>query len=801
MRTLFQDLQYALRLFQKTPGFTVIAVLTLALGIGANTAIFSVADAVLFRPLPFKNQEQLVMVWERNPQFSADDVPVTPPNYLFLRAQARTFEGLAATAGRGFNLTEAGEPERLAGRAATTNFFALLGVAPALGRGFTAEDEQPGKEQVALLSHRLWQRRFGAEAGIIGRQIKLNDRVFTVVGVLPQTFHLATLPADVWVPLPFTARDAQNRGAHMLTVLGRIKPGVASEQGQAELDALMQTLAAEQPRSNSGWSVLLRPLREQGVKGARQALLVLLGAVGFVLLIACANVASLLLARAAGRGREFAVRVALGASGLRLARQLFTESLLLAASGGALGLLLGEWCVGLFVAIGPQDIPRLQQAGLDWRVVAFTLALTGLTALLAGLAPIFKALRVDLNEVLKEGDRGAARGFGHLRLITIAEIALSLVLLTGAGLLIKSYALLLKVNPGVRTENVLALTITLPVAKYSTLSQTSNFFQALVERVGALPGVVSAAVAQNLPLSGSNLFFYIEVEGQPPRPLGQELEAECHVISADYFRTLGIPLRDGRVFSTRDVAEAAPVVVISESLARRYFLNSNPLGRKIRILANNQPPREIVGVVADVKHRGPELATRDEFYVPQQQFQMFSGALIVHTAGDPLNTVAAIKQQVWALDPAQPISRVTTMAALLAETLAQKRFSTLLLGVFAALALLLAAIGVYGVMSYGVSQATREIAIRVALGAQGADILKLIVGQGLVLTLIALALGLVGAFALTRYLATQLFAVSTVDPLVFAAAPLLLAVIALLACYIPARRATKVDPLVALRYE
>lgn len=803
MTALWQDLRYGARMLLRQPGFTLIAILTLALGIGANSAIFSVANAVIFRPLDFHQPDQLVMIWERHAkEFSGEPISATAPNFLYWREHNQSFESLAAMAGRTYSLTGAGEPERLSGLAASTNLFSLLGIQPAIGRGFIAEEEQAGKDQVAVISYGLWQRRFGSSADALGAHITLSGKPFEVVGVLPQGFQLPTGQPDILVPLPFTARDAENRGAHMLRVIGRIKPEVSGEQAQTEINELMNRLGDQYPESNAGWTAPIVPLKEEGVTAAKPALFVLLGAVGFLLLIACANVANLLLARSTVRGREFAVRVALGAGRWRLARQLFTESLMLTACGGALGLIAAVWSIDFFTRLGPRDIPRLEQASLDWRVILFTIAIMVATAILSSLAPVIKSLSVNLNESLKEGSRGASKSLRGLRAIMVLQIGLAIVLLVGAGLLIRSYSRLTSVDPGITTENVLTMSISPPVSKYGDDRRRSEFFQNIVARVSSLPGVESAAITQNLPLTRSRLFFVLSVEGVPAPPPGEpQLEAEFHPVSPDYFRVLGIPLLKGRSFDERDAANATQVIIISESMARRYFPDRDPIGRKIHILANDQPPREIIGVAGEIRHFGLDKETAEEMYVPYQQFAPFTGILVARTEASPMSLVGAIKEQIWAIDSDQPVFRISTMEQILSESVTGQRFNTLLIAAFAAVALLLASVGIYGVMSYSVSQSTQELGIRLALGAQRSDIIHLVVGKGLALTLAGIGLGVAGAFALTRLLSSMLFEVSTTDPATFIVVSLLLTGVAVLACYLPARRATRIDPMIALRYE
>lgn len=794
------DLRFALRMLAKKPAFTFVAIVTLALGIGANAAIFSVVNAVMIRPLPFPDHERLAILWEINPKFTEGEVTVTAADFLHWRDHNQSFENLSAIRNRSFDLTGMGEPEKLSGASVTSNFFSMLGVAPALGRTFTDEDEKSG--QVCLINHGLWQRRFGSDRETLGKEFVLNGRPYTIVGVLPEEFQLPTTQAQVWMPIALTAEDAKNRGAHMFTVMGRLRRGISINEAQTEINVLMAALAEQNPKSNADWTASVVPLREQGVTGSRTALLILLGAVGFLLAVACANVANLLLARAAGRDREFAVRAALGAGRLQLARQLFTESLLLTLMGGASGLLLAMWTVDFFVSLAPKEIPRLRDAHLDLRVIGFTLLLSILTAVLSGLAPAFRSMKVDLNESLKEGGRGISKGFRHLGAIMAVETGLALVLLISAGLLIRSYTQLLRIDPGIRPENVLTMTFSLPPSAYREDAKRIDFINDVTDRVSSLPGVRSAAITDNLPLSGNTGFYFITVEGQPPLREGEPmLQAESHVITPDYFRALGTPLLKGRDFNEQDRMNAPGVIIINESMARRYFGDADPIGKKAGLLMGNEKPRVIVGVAGDVRRKGLDREAPDQIYLPYQQLPPYFGVLVARTDEDPLNFVASVKEQIWAVDGRLPLYDISTMERRMAQSVAGQRFSALIMGVFAALAMLLASIGVYGVMSYSVNQSVREIGIRMALGAERRHIIRMIVGKGMGLAIIGVAAGLIAALALTRFLETLLFGIAPTDAATFAGVSLMLVLVALLACYIPARRATRVDPIIALRYE
>ena len=802
MDTLRQDLRYAVRTVSRRPGFTVIVVLTMALGIGASSALFSVANAVMFRPLPFNAPSQLAMVWENNPQFKREGVIITPARFLFWREQAKSFDQLAAISTQVFSLTNIGEPERVRGGLVTSNFFSLLGV-PIIGRGFSPEDAQARSPRVCVLNRSLWARRFGARPDVLGQEITLNGARYTVVGILPSNVQLPIAQVDLWLPLTFEANAASDWGSHLYYVMGRVKAGVTLEQAEAALRGMNPSFEQQFPQTK-GWDVSLVPLQQQGVTEVRQALFILLGAVGFLLLIACANVANLLLVRATGRGREIAIRAALGANRFRLARQLLTESLLLNLLGALAGLLFAYWAVRFFILIGPKGIPRFQEANLDWRVLAFTLIVAMTTGLISGLAPVVKTLKVDLTEALKGGSQGftGAPHSGTRSAILVAEISLSLVLLIGAGLLIKSYVLLRNINSGLKTDHVLTVSLALPFSKYSTLEQRAGFVRDLLSRVTSLPGVEAAGATNNLPLSGSEQFFYIGVEGIPlPRPGEPFLRAESHTVTPDYFKSLGIPLLKGRFFTERDMVGATNAMIINQHMAQQFFPHADPIGKKISILANNEQPREIVGVVGDVRHENLTDEMKSQMYVPYTQFLIGGITLTVRTAGDPLSLAASIKNAVWAIDKDQPISRISTMETWLGDTVSPQRFNTLLLGVFAGVALLLASVGIYGVMAYSVAQSTREIGVRLALGAQRRDILKLIMGQAMLLSLIGLGLGLFGTFVMTRLLTKLLFGVSPTDPVIFIAVSVFFMLVAMAASYFPAWRATKVDPMVTLRYE
>ena len=803
MYSLLKDLRYGWRLAFKKPAFTLTAVFALALGIGANTAIFSVINAVLLRPLQFAEPDRLVWMWGAvRDRFS--QTSVSPLDFLDYREQNKSFEQIAAaiTIPVSFNLTKSGEPLRLRGAVVTTNYFDTLGIKPALGRTFVSEEEQSGRSRVAILSYRLWEERFGADPSVINKTITLDGETYTVVGVMPAKFRFPQT-AEIWTPMNFSAYpEMKSRAAHFLNLLGKLKPGVTLTQAQSEMNAISSRLEEQYPNTNTKWYVRLVPLQERIVGDIRPTLMVLLGAVGFVLLIACANVANLLLVNAASRQKEIAIRTALGASRWRIVRQMLAESLILALFGGALGMLLAIWGVDLLPALSAGDLPRANEINIDQKVLGFTLGISLLTGLFFGLAPAWQSSRSNLNESLKEGGRNSSEGIKRHRmrsLLVIIECALAVVLLIGAGLLIKSFIKLQSVDPGFDEKSVLSLRIDLSRAKYQQEEQALNFFEQLQQRVAALPGVEAVGMTTELPLAGqpNDAPFYIE--GRPPQNLTQSPNADFRRVNHDYFRAMRIPLVKGRYFTEQEVQQTARVAIISSQLARRFFPNEDPIGQRLRIEFMGREPFEIVGIVGDIRHRGLNIDLYQTLYLPD--LRMVWKNLVIRTSVEPLSLVAAVRKVVSDIDPDQPLSDIKPMEQWVSESVAQPRFRTLLLGIFAFLALTLSVVGIYGVMSFVVVQRTQEIGIRVALGAQTRDVLKLIIGQGIVLTCIGVAVGLIAALGLTRLMSTLLFQVSAKDPLTFGLIVLLLIAVALLACYIPARRATKVDPIVALRSE
>jgi putative ABC transport system permease protein len=810
MRTVLQDLKYGARVLWKSPGFTLIAVVALALGIGANTAIFSAVNTLILRPLPYRDSDRLVSVWEYNRPRNRHQNVINPGNFMDWRDQNSVFEGMAAFIDTRTNLTGKEEPVELPAQVATTNLFHLLGVEPIKGRSFTEEDATSDANPV-VISYNLWQTRFGGDPKIIGQRITLSGKDSTIIGVMPAGFQwfikkgsLTGKPAELWFPVKFT-EEVRIRKGRGWSAVARLKPGVTVEQAQSEMTAVGSRLEQQYKDFNTGWGVEIVPLREQFVGDIRPALWILLGAVGFVLLIACANVANLLLARATARQREIAIRTALGANRWRVVRQLLTESLLLSTVGGAFGLLLGWWGIEVLIAFSPRDLVVLDKIGINFTVLFFTTGVSFLTGIVFGIAPALEATRLNTSETLKEGGKsigGSPRARRLSSAFVISQVALSLVLLVGAGLMMKSLMRLQSVNPGFDAENVLTMRVILPTNKYKEDPQVVGFFKQAIERIEALPGVKSAGAVSFLPFTGLAAATSFKIEGKPEPAAGQKPGGEVRVADKNYFRTMGIPVKSGRTFNDQEETEARHVVVINETLAQQYFPGEDPIGKRITInLGENPGPSEIIGIVGDVKHMSLDSETRPMAYWPHPELAYEGMTIVVRTTNDPLQMAAAVQREIQAIDPNQPVSDVRTMEQWLSESVARARFNALLLGLFSVVALVLASVGIFGVISYTVTQRTHEIGIRMALGASARDILKMVVGQGMLLAAVGIGAGLVASFLLTRAMTSLLFNVSTTDPVTFIFISLLLAAVAFLACYIPARRATRVDPMRALRYE
>ncbi len=806
---MFADLQrdvlYGLRLLRKNPGFTVVAVLTLALGIGANTAIFSVIYNILARPLPVKNQDELSILWSTNLSRGANETLVSIPDYVHWRQHNQVFEDIAALATASYNLAGVTESVRASGLRISANTIRILGVEPALGRSFLPDEERPGAGRVVILSHALWQRSFGGDANVLGRTCQLDGEAYTVIGVMPAGFWFPQRNIDLWTPLTIDP-DRDNRDLRTLLVVGRLKPGVMRSQAEAELNAIARRLEQGYPATNTGWGVRVTDLLNMN-PSERMAFVFLLGAVGLVLLIACANVANLLLARAAARQKEIAIRAALGAGRARLFRQSLTESLLLAVLGGVSGFLLALWSVSLLEVASQGTSPLLEEIPVDWQIFSYSLALSLVASLVFGLVPAWQSSKPDLNEMLKEAGWSSRSGTGRrLRnALVVSQVSLAFILLIVAGLLLHSLVQLRQVDPGFEPDNLLTMSIALAPTEYPKDYQVSAFYQQVLERIEALPGVRSAGAVNQLPATGSrfNPTRTIAIEGRATpstddRPFAAEL-----IVTPSYFDTIGAPLLQGRALSAQDTAESLRVALISKTMARNYWPGESWVGKRFKFGGpdSDSPWIAVAGVVGDVRNDDIDAPPLPQAYLPHAQNPRHAMSVLVRTASDPLRLIDAVRTAIRAIDKSQPVFNVRTMNQILYEDLAGSHVLVGMIAVFASIALILAGVGIYGVISYSVSQRTHEMGVRMALGAQPRDIFKLVVGQGMVLTLAGVGVGLAASFTLTRFLESLLFGVSATDPATFAGVAFLLAAVALLACYLPARRATKVDPMVALRYE
>jgi putative ABC transport system permease protein len=798
---MFSDLRYAFRQLKSNPGFAAVAILTLALGIGACTAIFSVVNGVLLQPFDYPHSQQIVVIRETNlPKFP--EFTVSPPNYLDWVKETKSWRYLAAYTGTEINLTGAGEPQRLLGVKATGHYFDVYGIQPLLGRWFVPDEDADGKNRVAVLSYPFWQRVFGGERNVIGRSIQLDGDSYTVLGVAPPHFGEAS-KIDTWIPMGFKPGEinADARGGHYLNVIGRLRPGVTFEHAKAELEVLAAQLARQYPNSNKGWSIKMWRILDYWVSDVRAVLYTLLGAVGCVLLIACANIANLLLARASARQREISIRTALGASRLRLVRQLLTESILLALAGGAIGVLFARWGLDLLLCLAPSTLPRTNDIRLDLAVLTFTLFLSVLTGVIFGIAPALLAAHTDMQEGLKQGARGSTDARGRLRgALVITEIAFALVLLGGAGLLARSFMRLTNVDPGFVADDATVLRLALPEKKYEKPEQQLAFADALLGRLRLLPGVKAAGLTQSLPLI-SDWVLGFKIDGRPEIPPSDLPSTNYYSVTPDYFHAMGIRLVRGRLFSARDDSHAPRVAIINETLARQFFPNEDPLGK--RLLVTNGPDvwRQIVGIVADTKQYGVDQETKSQTYEPYAQSPFRSLDVVLRTSDSGAALIGALRPAVYAIDKDQPVGTIQPLAEILGATMAKQRFAMLLLVVFSSVALVIAAVGIYGVMAYSVVQRTSEFGIRMALGAQPSDVLRLVLFHAGKLVGLGLGIGLGASFAASRVMGSMLFQTNAHDPLTFSLTTLLLAAVAVAACLLPARRATRVNPIEALRTE
>jgi len=818
MENLWRDLTFARRTLLRNPGFTIVAVLSLAIGIGANSAIFSVINGLLLRPLPFKDAERLVILWSRSPGLNVPQDWFSPGQYLDVKADNQVFEETAITIGGSFNLTGQGAPEHIDGARVSSSLFSLLGASPMLGRAFSSEDDQPGKQASVILCYGFWKRAFGGDPNVTGKTLTMNGNSFTIAGVMPASFVLnkEIMPAvngiqnaELLVPLPLAESARANRGNEDFNIFAKLKPGVTVARAQSDMDVIAGRMKEQYPANyppTGGLTISVVPLLGQVVGDIHLALFILFGAVGFVLLIACANVANLLLARAGVRQKEIAVRAAVGASRARLMRQLITESVLLAVAGGAVGLAIAVWAVDALSVAGSENIPRLGEAGIDIRVLVFTAGVALLTGIVFGLVPAMRASRVDLNEALKDGGRASggvsSRGQHRMRgLLVVAEIALSLVLLVGAGLLIRSYARVTSAYPGFDPHNVLSLRLALPNVKYKSQDEIAAFFKRASEHLKTLPEISAVGTSYSLPMSTVALAWEpIKVEGYAPKTAQERIISNTRIVNPEYFRAMGIRIVQGRLFDEHDTKGQPQAVIVNEAFAERFWPNQDPIGKRLQ-QADADGWRTVVGIIGDAREYSAEKEPPIAVYYPFEQYVARNMFLLVRTTSDPSAMAASITREIQSLDPDLPVFDVASMEQRLHDSLARRRFAMLLLTVFAALALILGAIGIYGVMACSVNQRTHEIGIRMALGAEPRNILKIVIRQAATLTLTGIAFGLGSAFALTRLLSSLLYGVGATDWVTFFLTPFLLGAVALFAAYVPARRAAKVDPMVALRNE
>jgi putative ABC transport system permease protein len=808
LENLLKDVRYGFRMLRKSPSFTFFAVAVLALGIAANSAIFSIADAILVRPLPYRDANRLVMIWEDSSAYGFPKDTPAPGNFSDWKSRNQVFEDVAAISDGSFNLTGSGNPENLIGKWATANLFSVLGVSPALGRDFRPEDDVPGAPAVALLSHGLWLRRFGGDPRIVGKEISLNNEKCTVIGVMKRGAQFPDRETDLWVPSRFTTAQLANRRNHFLQVVARLKPRVSLRTANANLATIASQLEKENPDSNAKVGAFAVPLREELAGDVRPAIFMLLGAVCFVLLIACANVANLLLSRATGRRREMAMRIALGATRARVIQQMLTESILLSIFAGVAGLLFSIWGTKFLATLIPTGIAPMTGTGVDGRVLLFTLAISLATGIVFGIIPASRVSQFQLAHSLKQGGGRSGVGSGGHRLrdaLVISEVALAIVLLTGAALMIRSLENLYHLDPGFRADHVLVMRTPLPRQKYEAFAARAAFYEQVLERVEGLPGVVAAGYTTWVPLTNAGGATGITIEGKPEPAPADVLVPNIRIISRDYTRALQMKLMEGRLFESRDAAGTLPVALINQTMARNYWTGEDPAGKRFKVggYSEKSPWLTVIGIVGDVHQAGLAVPARAEMYLPYQQEDLgFEPEyLAVRTAGDPMALGEIVRQQIWAVDKEQPVAGMMPLEDLVDENLASRKMQASLLSGFAGLALLLVTLGIYAVLSFAVTQRTQEIGVRVALGAQPGDVLRMIFSQGFRLFLMGAALGLAAAFVLSRALVHLLFGVSAYDPASFAGVTILLAAVALLACYVPARRATRVDPLIALRYE